>query len=254
MSGLQIHLFPALSDNYGFLIRDGATGKTASIDTPDADTIATELSRLGWGLDYILNTHWHRDHAGGNQALKDRFGCTIYGPEEVTKIAPLDHILTGGDRFALGETIFDILDLKGHTLGHIGYSAASEQVAFVGDCLFPLGCGRLFEGTAEDMWGSLQRIMALDPETRLYSAHEYTLSNLKFAESLRQTENLESFPVLEARAAQVRQQRDLGEPTVPSVLADEIASNPFLVYPLQESGFAAQAAKFGEIRKQKDQF
>nr|WP_303657383.1 hydroxyacylglutathione hydrolase [Asticcacaulis aquaticus] len=245
---MQIHRLPALSDNYGFLIRDTASGKVACIDTPDAGAIAAELSRLGWGLDYILNTHWHRDHAGGNQALKDQFGCAIYGPEEVTKIAPLDHVLTGGDRFALGETVFDVLDLKGHTLGHIGYSAPKEKVAFVGDCLFPLGCGRLFEGTPDDMWGSLQRLMALDAGTRLYSAHEYTLSNLKFAESLG------TFAALDARAAWVRQQRDRGEPTVPSLLADEIATNPFLVYPLQESGFAAQAARFGEIRKLKDQF
>ncbi|WP_298333867.1 hydroxyacylglutathione hydrolase [Asticcacaulis sp.] len=248
MSALQIHQFPALNDNYGFVVRDQASGQVACIDTPDAEAVTAALTAQGWGLDYILNTHWHPDHTGGNAALKDRYGCLIYGPEEVRKAAPLDQVLSGGDRFALGQTVFDVLDLKGHTLGHIGYSAPSENVAFVGDTLFALGCGRLFEGSAEDMWGSLQRLLALDPQTTLYCAHEYTLSNLKFAESLA------PFPALEARGADIRARRARGEPTVPMRLADEIATNPFVVYPLKETGFDAQAAKFGEIRAAKDRF
>lgn len=248
MSGLQIHQFPALNDNYGFLIRDASSGKVACIDTPEAEAIIAALDAHGWTLDYILNTHWHRDHAGGNEALKNRYGCAIYGPQEVLKTGPLDHVLTGGDHFVLGSTMFDVLDLKGHTLGHIGYSAPSEKVAFVGDTLFALGCGRLFEGTPEDMWGSLQRLLALDPQTTIYCAHEYTLSNLKFAESLG------GFAALKARGADIRARRERGKPTVPVRLADEIATNPFLLYPLREDGFAAQAAKFGEIRAAKDRF
>lgn len=246
---LQIHMFAALSDNYGFLLRDEGSGKVACIDTPDADTIATEIEKTGWGrLDYILNTHWHKDHAGGNAALKARFDCAIYGPIEVMKIAPLDHILAGGDLFAFGENLFDVLDLKGHTLGHIGYACKSEPVAFIGDTLFPLGCGRLFEGTPEDMWASLERIMALDKDTRLYSAHEYTLSNLKFARSLGE------YAALKARGDKVEAARAVGHPTVPSRLTDEVATNPFLVYPLKEKGFDAQARRFGEIRAAKDMF
>lgn len=248
MSALQIHQFPALNDNYGFVVRDQASGQVACIDTPDAEAVTAALTAQGWELNYILNTHWHPDHTGGNAALKGRYGCLIYGPEEVRKAAPLDQVLGGGDRFALGQTVFEVLDLKGHTLGHIGYSAPSENVAFVGDTLFALGCGRLFEGSAEDMWSSLQRLLALDPQTTLYCAHEYTLSNLKFAESLG------VFPALEARGTDIRARRARGEPTVPMRLADEIASNPFVVYPLKESGFAAQAAKFGEIRAAKDRF
>jgi len=244
---LQIHLFPALSDNYGFLIRDRDSGRVASIDTPDADTIAAEIDASGFGrLDYILNTHWHPDHTGGNAALKARFGCDIYGPQEVTRAAPLDHVLTAGDHFQLGDTGFSVIDLGGHTLGHIGYVCDAAPVAFIGDCLFPLGCGRLFEGTAEQMWHSLTRLMALPPETRLYCAHEYALSNLKFAESLGD--------MPEQAADHIRSLRAQGRPTVPTRLGDEMAANPFLRLPLKHSDPARQALRFGELRAAKDRF
>ena len=182
---LTVHQFPCLSDNYGFLVRDDATGRTASIDTPDADAILAELERLGWGrLDLILNTHWHPDHAGGNAALKKATGAMIAGPAEVTRIAPLDRVLRGGDVAPLGETRFEVIDSGGHTLGHIAYHDAADGIAFVGDTLFPLGCGRLFEGTAEQMWSSLQAIAAWPDETVLYGAHEYTAANLRFAAAI----------------------------------------------------------------------
>lgn len=145
---LTVHQFPCLSDNYGFLIRDEASGQVATIDTPDAQAILAELDKLGWKLDLILNTHWHPDHAGGNEALKTATGATIAGPSEVTRIAPLDRVVRDGDVVMLGETRFEVIDSGGHTLGHVAYHDAADALAFVGDTLFALGCGRLFEGTA----------------------------------------------------------------------------------------------------------
>ncbi|MDI7773791.1 hydroxyacylglutathione hydrolase [Asticcacaulis sp. EMRT-3] len=243
---LKIDIFPCLQDNYGFLITDEATGLTAAIDAPEPAAILRQLG--GRRLNFILNTHWHPDHAGGNALVQARTGCQIYGPPEVRRLAPLDHELKPGEHVMLGETRLDVLDLGGHTLGHIGYYAQGDGVAFVADTLFPLGCGRLFEGTPEQMWASLARLCALPEETVLYSAHEYTLANLKFAESLG------DFPELVARAMRMRGLRARGEPTVPSSVAEEKATNPFLVYPLREDGFAAQAAKFGELRRAKDRF
>ena len=247
--GLKIDVFACLSDNYGFIIVDEATGVTATIDTPDAAQIGHRLAQLGHHrLDFILNTHWHPDHAGGNAALKLQYGCTIYGPAEVSRVGPVDHVANPGDIFRLGETALEVISLKGHTLGHIGYVDRAGHTAFIGDTLFPLGCGRLFEGTREEMWASLLRICELPNDTRLYSAHEYTLSNLKFAESLGGGD------ALRERAETVRGQRERGAYTVPSVLGVEKVSNPFLVYPLAESGFEAQAARFGDLRKAKDEF
>ena len=158
---LTVHLFPVLSDNYAMLVRDEATGQVATVDTPDADAILAELERLGWGrLDLILNTHWHPDHAGGNAAIQAATGCQIVGPEEVRRIAPLDRVVAGGDVVMLGETRLEVTAAPGHTLGHVLYRSAADDIAFVGDTLFPLGCGRLFEGTAEQMWSSLQAIAA----------------------------------------------------------------------------------------------
>jgi hydroxyacylglutathione hydrolase len=247
--GLKVDIFPALQDNYGFILQDEASGKVAIVDAPEPRAISERLAALGLEkLDYILNTHWHPDHAGGNALLKKRYGSQIYGPQEVTRIAPLDHVLKAGDVFILGDTKLDVIDLSGHTLGHIGYIDRAGGQAFVADTIFPLGCGRLFEGTPEQMWGALKRIAELPDETILYTAHEYTLSNLKFAESLG------SDAALAERAMKIRRLRDNGAPTVPSTVAEEKATNPFLVYPLREGDFASQAAKFGELRRAKDQF
>lgn len=246
---LKVDIFPALQDNYGFILQDEATGQVAIIDAPEPRAIGERLAALGLGrLDYILNTHWHPDHAGGNALLKKRYGAKIYGPQEVTRIAPLDHVLKPGDIFPLGETALEVIDLGGHTLGHIGYLDRVGGQAFVADTIFPLGCGRLFEGTPEQMWGALKRIADLPDETVLYSAHEYTLSNLKFAESL----GVDA--ALAARGAKIRTLRKHGEPTVPSTVAEEKATNPFLVYPLREKDFTAQAAQFGNLRRAKDRF
>jgi hydroxyacylglutathione hydrolase len=249
---LEVHQFPCLSDNYGFLIRDAATGKTACIDTPDAAAILRELKALGWGLDLILNTHWHPDHAGGNAEIKAQTGCAIVGPKEVTRIAPLDREVGGGDVVALGETRFSVIESGGHTLGHVAYFDAEGHVAFVGDTLFALGCGRLFEGTPEQMWDSLQRLAALPDDTRVYCAHEYTASNARFALSV------DDAPALKARAEAIFAARERGEWTVPTTIGLEKATNPFLRAPaLAErvgAAGAADAQAFAAVRAAKDSF
>lgn len=244
---LQIHQFPCLSDNYGFLVRDVATGKTACIDTPEADAILMQLEKLGWGLDFILNTHWHPDHAGGNEAIKAATGATIVGPQEVTRIAPLDRVVAGGDVVELGETKFTVIDSGGHTLGHVAYHDAADGVAFVGDTLFALGCGRMFEGDPEQMWASLSRLADLPDDTTVYCAHEYTASNARFALSV------DSDPALKARTDQVFAARERGEATVPTTIGLEKATNPFLRAPALRPGLAPAQA-FAEIRAAKDSF
>jgi len=237
---LTVRQFPCLSDNYGFLARDEASGKVACIDTPEASAILRELDTLGWKLDLILNTHWHADHAGGNAEIKAATGATIIAPPEVERTSPIDRKVAHGDVVELGDTRFQVIDTGGHTLGHITYFDADDQIAFVGDTLFALGCGRLFEGTAEQMWTSLSRLAALPGETAVYCAHEYTASNARFALSI------DDDPVLKARAAEVFAARERGEPTVPTTIAREIATNPFLK--------AGGAKRFGEVRAAKDAF
>ena len=238
---LDVRLFPCLSDNYGFLVRDAASGAVATVDTPDADVILKELERSGWGrLDLILNTHWHPDHTQGNAALKAATGCEIVGPEEVRRAAPLDRVVHGGDSVMLGETALEVTDTPGHTLGHIVYRDAAGGQAFVGDTLFALGCGRLFEGTAAQMWDSLQRLAAWPDETLVWCAHEYTAANARFALSL------DDRPQMAARAAAVFAARERGQPTAPTTIGAEKAFNPFLR--------AGDAAEFAARRAAKDAF
>ncbi|MDO1559351.1 hydroxyacylglutathione hydrolase [Brevundimonas sp. 2R-24] len=244
---LDIHQFPCLSDNYGYLIRDGDTGVVASIDTPDAEAILAELHRLGWRLDLILNTHWHPDHAGGNQRLKDETDCTIIGPEEARRIGPVDQLVKGGQEVRLGATRLRVLDAPGHTLGHIVYVDDEGGNAFVGDVIFAMGCGRLFEGTAPQMWGSLSSLAALPDETRIWCAHEYTLSNARFALSV------DDSPALRDRAAEVERLRAEGRPTVPTTIGLEKATNPFLRAPLLRPGLEPAEA-FAQLRAEKDAF
>jgi hydroxyacylglutathione hydrolase len=249
---LTVRQFPCLSDNYGFLIRDDASGKTACIDTPEASAILKELKTAGWGLDFIFNTHWHPDHAGGNAEIQAATGCEIVGPAEVTRIAPLDRTVVGGDAVSLGETSFQVIEVGGHTLGHIAYFDAADRIAFVGDTLFALGCGRLFEGKPEQMWTSLSRLAALPDETRVYCAHEYTASNARFALSV------DADPALKARAEAVFAARARGEPTVPTTIGLEKATNPFLRAPLLAARIGKAGAPdheaFAAVRAAKDAF
>jgi hydroxyacylglutathione hydrolase len=249
---LTVHQFPCLSDNYGFLARDEATGLAACVDTPDAGAILHELDKLGWKLDLILNTHWHPDHAGGNAEIKAATGCTIVGPAEVTRISALDREVKGGDTVKLGQTGFTVIETGGHTLGHIAYHDAADGIAFVGDTLFALGCGRLFEGTAEQMWTSLQRLASLPDATSVYCAHEYTAANARFALSV------DDAPAVKARAEAIFAARERGEPTVPTTIALEKATNPFLRAPALAARVGAAGEPdykaFGAVRAAKDVF
>ena len=250
---ITVHQFPCLSDNYGFLVRDDATGLAACIDTPDAKVILAELEKLGWKLALVLNTHWHADHAGGNADIAAATGATVVGPQEVERIgqAP-DRVVAGGDVVTLGETRFEVIESGGHTLGHVAYFDAADHTAFVGDTLFALGCGRIFEGTPEQMWASLQRLAALPDDTRVYCAHEYTASNARFALSV------DDDPALKARTGDIFAARERGEWTVPTTIGLEKATNPFLRAPrlagrLGLTG-AADHEAFAAVRAAKDGF
>ncbi len=224
MSELTIHMFPCLADNYGYLLHDAQSGATAAVDTPDAAAIVAQLENFGWRLTHIFNTHHHADHAGGNLELKRRTGCTIVGPRaDAGRIPGIDVAVGEGDVVELGAHRATVFDTPGHTRGHIVYHFAAARAAFVGDTLFALGCGRLFEGTPTQMWSSLQKILSWPDDTRIYCAHEYTQSNARFALTV-EPQNLE----LRERAAAVARLRAAGKATVPSTLGEERATNPFL--------------------------
>ena len=224
MPKLQIHQFPCLSDNFGVLIRDADTGVVASIDAPDAKAVAAALAGQGWRLTHILTTHHHGDHTGGNLALKNDTGCTIIGPRgEAAKVPGIDKGVGEGDTFNLGGHEVRVLDTPGHTAGHISYWIASASVAFVGDTLFAIGCGRVIEGNAQMMWQSLQKLMALPGETSIYCGHEYTQANARFALTI-EPEN----EALSKRAKEVDQTRAAGKATLPTTMGLELATNPFL--------------------------
>jgi hydroxyacylglutathione hydrolase len=224
MGALAIHMFPCLSDNYGYLLHDEDSGTTAAVDTPDAAEIAEQLEAKGWRLTHILNTHHHADHAGGNLELKRRTGCTIVGPRaDAARIPGIDVAVGDGDVVALGAHRATVFDTPGHTRGHIVYHFAAAHAAFVGDTLFAMGCGRLFEGTPVQMWTSLQKILQWPDDTRLYCAHEYTQSNARFALTVEPQNR-----ALQERAATVARLRAAGKATVPTTVGEERATNPFL--------------------------
>ena len=254
MAKLQVHQFTCLNDNYGLLIHDSTTGDTASIDTPDAGPISAALAEKGWTLTHILNTHHHGDHTGGNMALKEATGCRIIGPHG-GGIPGIDQAVGEGDTITFGSSAAKIIETPGHTLDHIIYWFEDEKTAFVGDTVFALGCGRVFEGTFDQMWASLAKVRALPPETVIYCAHEYTLANAKFAVTV-DPEN----DALKARVKKIEALRDAGKPTVPTILEAELATNPFLRSDdpaLQKAvglSGAAPAEVFAEVRRRKDSF
>ncbi|MDP3669460.1 MAG: hydroxyacylglutathione hydrolase [Telluria sp.] len=251
---LQIHQFACLSDNYGFLVHDDASGETTCIDTPDAEAYLREAEAKSWRITQIWNTHWHPDHAGGNAAIKAATGCVVTGPAEVERLgtAP-DRVVSDGDTVTLGAHTATVIDVGGHTNGHIAYHLPEAGTAFVGDSLFALGCGRMFEGTAPQFWASLSRLKALPPATTLYCAHEYTQSNARFALHA-DPDN----PALRAYADDVADKRARGEWTVPTTLTRELAANPFLRAddPALQArwGGGDAVATFAALRSAKDSF
>ncbi|MBT7333844.1 MAG: hydroxyacylglutathione hydrolase [Gammaproteobacteria bacterium] len=253
---LEVHQIACLEDNYGFLIHEPISKFTATIDTPEVGPINDALAAKGWRLTHILNTHHHFDHAGGNEALKKQWGCTVVGAEnDAARIPGIDSRVRDADRFEFGETYAQIFEVPGHTSGHIAFYFPDEGMAFVGDTLFALGCGRLFEGSAPQMWSSLEKLLALPDDTQIFCAHEYTQANAAFALSV-EPDN----PALVSRVAQIEALRARGVPTVPTTMALERATNPFLrvdSLSLQKNlnlVGADPVAVFAETRKRKDHF
>lgn len=221
---LLIEQVPALNDNYALLVSDPVSGETAAVDTPEVAPIREALERRGWKLTTIINTHHHADHTGGNGHLKQETSCTVIAPAaEAKRIPTMDRGVSGGDVFSLGEHEGVILDVGGHTAGHIAYYLPTAGAVFVGDALFSMGCGRLFEGTPRQAWESLCRLSALPPTTAVYCAHEYTEANLRFALSVEPGNQ-----ALQRRAEEVRRLRANGQPTVPTTIGRELETNPFL--------------------------
>jgi hydroxyacylglutathione hydrolase len=253
---LQVHQIAVLGDNYVYLARDAETGDCAAVDPAVAGAVLRELDRLGWRLTHIFNTHHHHDHVGGNLELKRATGCTVVGSaEDAGRIPGIDVAVREGEQVTLGSHRARVIEVSGHTLGHIAYWFADAGVLFCGDTLFSLGCGRLFEGTAAQMWGSLEKLRALPDETLVYCAHEYTRSNAAFAVTV-DPDN----PALRRRVEQVRTLRAAGSPTVPSTMGEERAANPFLRADdanLQRAlGLSGEspAVVFAEVRRRKDRF
>ena len=237
---MEIVPVPAFSDNYIWLVHDGESGETAVVDPGDPAPVLAEASRRGWTVRQIWNTHWHPDHTDGNLAIKEATSALISGPAQ-ENIAGRDVSLGEGDSVRLGKHVGRVIEVPGHTLGHIALIFDEERVAFVGDTLFAMGCGRLFEGTPEQMYRSLQRLAELPEDTRLYCAHEYTLSNGRFAAHAEPGNDR-----VAERLAAVQTMRDAGEITVPTTVAEERETNPFVR--------SSNVEEFARRRAAKDSF
>lgn len=259
MAKLEVERLAVLSDNYMYLLRDPASGMVGVVDPPVVDPVLARLDELGWHgrggvVDWILTTHHHPDHTAGNEELKQRTGCQVVGPlAERSRIPGIDVSVGDGERFSLGEREAVVFDTPGHTAGHISYWFEDSQALFCADVLFALGCGRLFEGTAEQMWNSMRKLLQLPDDTRVFCGHEYTLSNARFAVTV-DPEN----EALSARLSEIEELRSRDEPTVPSLLGEEKVTNPFLRP--NDAGIrrhlgmedASDAEVFAEIRRRKD--
>lgn len=254
MTNLETYQFPCRSDNYGVLVHDPASGLTASIDAPDAAAVELALDHTGWRLTHIFTTHHHADHTGGNVVLKATHECEIIGPrDEAQKIPGIDRSVAGGETFRFGDYDVSVLATPGHTLGHISYHIPAAKLAFVGDTMFAMGCGRVFEGDAKMMWASLAKLRGLPKDTVVFCGHEYTQSNAQFARTIEPNNK-----ALEARAKEVEALRKDKKPTLPTTIEAELATNPFLraCEPELKAAIGMSDAEdwqvFGEVRARKD--
>jgi hydroxyacylglutathione hydrolase len=242
MGALEIIAVPAFADNYLWLVHDAASGETAVVDPGDAAPVLAAAEARGWRIGQVWNTHWHPDHTGGNQAVVAATGATLSAPAaEAGKIAGIDVMLRDGDSVRLGAHVGEVWDVPGHTLGHVAFVFRDAGVAFVGDTMFVMGCGRLFEGTPAQMFASFARLGQLPDDMRIYCAHEYTLANARFAAAVEPANQ-----AIANRLADVEAMRAAGQPTVPTTIAAERATNPFLR--------AADEAEFATLRRHKDRF
>jgi len=242
MTDLEIVRIPALTDNYVWLVHDHLSGETMVVDPSEAAPVLAEADRRGWRIGQIWNTHWHPDHTGGNAAIKEATGAVITGPAaEAERIPTLDVPLGEGDTVMLGGHVATVLETPGHTAGHISFHLPGDAILFTGDTLFAMGCGRLFEGDAAQMFANMQRLAAMPPETIVYCAHEYTQSNGRFALAA-EPDNA----AIRSRMEAVDAARQRGEATVPTTIAQELATNPFLR--------AESAEQLRQRRVAKDEF
>jgi len=252
----ETRLFMCRSDNFGVLLHDPATGATAAIDAPEAAPIEKVLQETGWKLTDILVTHHHADHTDGIEELKAKYKCRVVAPAgEAAKIPGGDETVREGDKVKVGSLSANVIETPGHTLGHIAYWFHGDNIVFVGDTLFSIGCGRVIEGTPAQMWDSLKKLRDLPENTAIYCGHEYTLSNIKFARTIEPNNQ-----ALAAREAQAKKQVDSGKPTIPTTIGDEKRENCFLRADIAEVaagiGMAGKPAVdvFTEIRTRKNNF
>jgi hydroxyacylglutathione hydrolase len=238
---MEIVAVPVLTDNYVWLIHNDETGETAAVDPSVSEPVLDAAAARGWSVTQVLNTHWHPDHTGGNEGIKAATGCTITAPAEAKRVSQVDRVVVEGDRVTVAGAECAVWEIPAHTAGHIAYYFEDEGMIFVGDTMFAMGCGRLFEGTAEQMYSNLQRIAALPGDIRIYCGHEYTLANARFAAHAEPQNEAVS-----ARLDQVKGLRDRGLITLPTTVAEERGTNPFVR--------ASNVAEFARLRAEKDSF
>ena len=238
---LEVAAVPVLTDNYVWLIHNDETGETAAVDPSVADPVLTAAAAKGWSLTQVLNTHWHPDHTGGNEAIKAATGCAIIAPDEARRVSQVNRVVAEGDRVTVAGAEAIVWDIPAHTAGHVAYYFEQERMIFVGDTMFAMGCGRLFEGTAEQMYSNMQRIAALPGDVRIYCGHEYTFANARFAAHV-EPDNA----AVAERLAQVQAMRDAGQITLPTTVVQERETNPFVR--------STNVEEFARRRAEKDSF
>ena len=238
---LEVAAVPVLTDNYVWLIHNAASGETAAVDPSVADPVLEAVAARGWNLTQVLNTHWHPDHTGGNERIKAATGCSITAPAEAERVSKVDRLVAEGYRVTVAGAEAIVWDIPAHTAGHIAYYFEQDRMIFVGDTMFAMGCGRLFEGTAQQMYANLRRVAALPEDVRIYCGHEYTLANARFAVHA-EPENAD----IASRLEQVAAMREAGEITLPTTVGQERATNPFVR--------ASNAQEFARLRSEKDSF